>query len=151
VKNSFLLIFMVVFVGCNPVRFVLRDAPSFRIVADEVIKRGYCLNDTTFVYNTDTLEVHDTTTMVYVDTAVINDTTYFWETKFETITKVRTIRDSIKSVVVDSAHVQVLRRQLNDAVKLRDVSMSEMKGLRRMLYLIGGGALMFFLLLFKLK
>jgi hypothetical protein len=140
-----------VLIGCNPVRFVLRDQPSFRIVADEVIKRGYCLNDTTFVYNTDTLEVHDTTTMVYVDTAVINDTTYFWETKFQTISKTRTIRDSIKSVVIDSAQVQVLRRQLNDAVKLRDVSMSEMKGLRRMLYLIGGGALMFFLLLFKLK
>ena len=142
---------MVVVVGCNPVRFVLRDAPSFRIVADEVIKRGYCLNDTTFVYNTDTLEVHDTTTMVFVDTTVVNDTTYFWETKFQTITKLRTIRDSIKSVVIDSAQVQVLRRQLNDAVKLREVAMSEMKGLRKMIYLIGGGALMFFLLLFKLK
>lgn len=150
-KNSVLLIVMVLFFGCNPVRFVLRDAPSFRIVADEVIKRGYCLNDTTFVYNTDTLEVHDTTTMVYVDTAVVNDTTYFWETKFQTITKTKTIRDSIKSIVIDSAQVQLLRRQLNDAVKLREVAMSEMKGLRKIIYLIGGGALMFFLLLFKLK
>jgi hypothetical protein len=140
-----------VLVGCNPVRFVLRDAPSFRIVADEVIKRGYCLNDTTYVYNTDTLEVHDTTTMVYVDTAVVNDTTYFWETKFQTITKVKTIRDSIKSVVIDSAQVQVLRRQLNDAVNLRDSAIKDMKGLRKMIYLICGGALMFFLLLFKLK
>jgi hypothetical protein len=89
--------------------------------------------------------------MVYVDTAVINDTTYFWETKFQTITKTKTIRDSIKSVVIDSAHVQVLRRQLNDAVKLREVAISEMKGLRKIIYLIGGGALVFFLLLFKLK
>ena len=150
-RNNVLLIVMVLFVGCNPVRFVLRDAPSFRIVADEVIKRGYCINDTTFVYNTDTLEVHDTTTMVYVDTTVVNDTTYFWETKFQTITKVKTIRDSIKSVVIDSAQVQVLRRQLNDAVYLRDSAIKDMKGLRKMIYLIGGGALVFFLLLFKLK
>ncbi len=103
------------------------------------------------MYNTDTLEVHDTTTMVYVDTAVVNDTTYFWETKFQTITKTKTIRDSIKSVVVDSAQVQVLRRQLNDAVYLRDSAIKDMKGLRKMIYLICGGALMFFLLLFKLK
>lgn len=103
------------------------------------------------MYNTDTLEVHDTTTMVYVDTAVVNDTTYFWETKFQTITKTKTIRDSIKSVVIDSAQVQVLRSQLNDAVYLRDSAIKDMKGLRKIIYLIGGGALMFFLLLFKLK
>ncbi len=142
---------MVVVVGCNPVRFVLRDAPSFRIVADEVIKRGYCLNDTTYIYNTDTLEIHDTTTMVYVDTAVINDTTYLWETKFQTITKLRTIRDSIKSVVVDSAQVQVLRKNLKDTENKLSAALNDQKGLKRMIYFIGGGALMFFLLLFKLK
>jgi hypothetical protein len=142
---------MVVVVGCNPVRFVLRDAPSFRIVADEVIKRGYCLNDTTYIYNTDTLEIHDTTTMVYVDTAVINDTTYFWETKFQTITKLRTIRDSIKYVVVDSAHVQVLRKNLKDTENKLSAALNDQKGLKRMIYFIGGGAFMFFLLLFKLK
>jgi len=142
---------MVLFVGCNPVRFVLRDAPSFRIVADEVIKRGYCINDTTYIHSTNTLEVHDTTTMVYVDTAVVNDTTYFWETKFQTITKVKTIRDSIKSIVIDSAQVKVLRKELNNAVFLRDAAMKDMKGLRKMIYIIGGGAFAFFLLLFKFK
>jgi len=150
VKNSVLLIVMVL-VGCNPVRFVLRDAPSFRIVADEVIKRGYCLNDTSYIFSTDTLEITDTLTMVYVDTAVINDTTFFWETKFHTITNTKTIRDSIKSVVIDSAQVQVLRRQLNDAVILRDSALKDMKGLRKMIYLIGGAAFVFFLVLFKLK
>jgi hypothetical protein len=150
VKNSVLLIVMVL-VGCNPVRFVLRDAPSFRIVADEVIKRGYCLNDTTFVYNTDTLEIHDTTTMVYVDTAVINDTTYLWETKFHTITKTRTIRDSIKSVVIDSAQVKVLRKNLKDTEIKLNAALKDQKGLKRILLLLGGGSLLFFLLLFKLK
>jgi hypothetical protein len=150
VKNSVLLIVMVL-IGCNPVRFVLRDSSSFQKVADEVIKRGYCLNDTTIIRSTDTLEVHDTTTMVYVDTAVINDTTFFWETKFQTITKTRTIRDSIKSVVVDSAQVKVLRRNLQDTeIKLND-ALNDQKGLKRIMLLMGGGALLFFLLLFKLK
>jgi len=140
-----------VLVGCNPVRFVLRDAPSFRIVADEVIKRGYCLNDTTYIHSTDTLEITDTLTMVYVDTAVVNDTTYFWETKFETITKTRTIRDSIKSVVIDSAQVKVLRRHLQDSETKLKAALSDQKILKRIMFFMGGGALIFFLLLFKLK
>jgi hypothetical protein len=140
-----------VLVGCNPVRFVLRDAPSFRIVADEVIKRGYCLNDTTYIHSTDTLEITDTLTMVYIDTAVVNDTTYFWETKFETITKTRTIRDSIKSVVIDSAQVKVLRRHLQDSETKLSAALKDQKVLKRIMIFIGGGALIFFLLLFKLK
>jgi len=140
-----------VLVGCNPVRFVLRDAPSFRIVADEVIKRGYCLNDTSYIYSTDTLEITDTLTMVYIDTAVVNDTTYFWETKFETITKTKTIRDSIKSVVIDSAQVKVLRRHLQDSETKLKAALGDQKVLKRIMIFMGGGALIFFLLLFKLK
>jgi len=150
-KNSFLIVVVMVLVGCNPVRFVLRDAPSFRIVADEVIKRGYCLNDTTYIHSTDTLEITDTLTMVYVDTAVVNDTTYFWETKFETITKTKTIRDSIKSVVIDSAQVKVLRRHLQDSENKLSAALKDQKILKRIMFFMGGGALIFFLLLFKLK
>ena len=149
-KNSLLIVVMVL-VGCNPVRFVLRDAPSFRIVADEVIKRGYCLNDTTYIHSTDTLEITDTLTMVYVDTAVVNDTTYFWETKFQTITKTKTIRDSIKSVVIDSAQVKVLRRHLQDSETKLSAALKDQKVLKRIIFFMGGGALIFFLLLFKLK
>jgi hypothetical protein len=150
-KNSFLIVVVMVLVGCNPVRFVLRDAPSFRIVADEVIKRGYCLNDTTYIHSTDTLEITDTLTLVYVDTAVVNDTTYLWETKFHTITKTRTIRDSIKSVVIDSAQVKVLRRHLQDSETKLKAALGDQKILKRIMFFMGGGALIFFLLLFKLK
>jgi len=116
-----------------------------------VIKRGYCLNDTTYIHSSDTLEVHDTTTMVYVDTAVVNDTTYFWETKFQTITKTKTIRDSIKSVVIDSAQVKVLRRNLQESETKLSAALKDQKGLKRIMLLMGGGSLLFFLLLFKLK
>jgi hypothetical protein len=150
VKNSVLLIVMVL-IGCNPVRFVLRDSSSFKKVADEVIKRGYCLNDTTYIHSSDTLEVHDTTTMVFVDTTIVNDTTYLWETKFHTVTKTRTIRDSIKSVVIDSAQVKVLRKNLQDTEIKLNAALNDQKGLKRIMLFMGGGALLFFILLFKLK
>jgi len=145
------VLILLIFVSCNPVKLVLKDPVKFEVVADEMIKRGYCLNDTIYQHSSDTLEVHDTTTMVLVDTTVINDTTYLWETKFQTITKVRTIRDSIKAVVIDSAQVQVLRKQLAAANGLKDAAVKDMKGLRKILQIGAAAAAVFFLLLFKLK
>jgi hypothetical protein len=145
------VLILLIFVSCNPVRQVLKDPVKFEAVADEMIKRGYCLNDTIYQHSTDTLEVHDTTTMVLVDTTIINDTTYFWETKFQTITKVRTIRDSIKSVVIDSSQVQVLRKQLAAANGLKEAAVKDMKGLRKILQIGAAACAVFFLLLFKLK
>jgi hypothetical protein len=145
------VLILLIFVSCNPVKLVLKDPVKFEAVADEMIKRGYCLNDTIYQHSSDTLEVHDTTTMVLVDTTVINDTTYLWETKFQTITKVRTIRDSIKAVVIDSAQVMVLRKQLAAANGLKDAAVKDMKGLRKILQIGAAAAAVFFLLLFKLK
>jgi len=146
-----IILLLILFGSCNPVKQVLGDNKKFEVVAAEVIKRGYCLNDTTIIRKTDTLEVHDTTTIVYVDTAVINDTTYLWETKFHTVTKIRTIRDSIKMVLVDSARIKVLTKELNDAKTMEKLALGDMKKLQRIVYFIGGGALLFFLLLFKIK
>jgi hypothetical protein len=145
------VLILLIFVSCNPVKLVLKDSVKFEAVADEMIKRGYCLNDTIYQHSSDTIEVHDTTTMVLVDTTVINDTTYLWETKFQTITKVRTIRDSIKAVVIDSAQVMVLRKQLAAANGLKDAAVKDMKGLRKILQIGAAAAAVFFLLLFKLK
>jgi hypothetical protein len=145
------VLILLVLVSCNPVKLVLKDPVKFEVVADEMVKRGYCLNDTIYQHSSDTLEVHDTTTMVLVDTTVINDTTYLWETKFQTITKVRTIRDSIKAVVIDSAQVMVLRKQLAAANVLKEAAVKDMKGLRKILQIGAAAAAVFFLLLFKLK
>jgi len=146
-----IILLLIIFGSCNPVKQVLGDNKKFEVVAAEAIKRGYCECDTLYKFKTDTLEVHDTTTFVYVDTAVINDTTYLWETKFHTITKVRTIRDSVKLVLVDSARIKVLTKELSDAKTKEKLALQDMKSLREMVYLIGAGALAFFLLLFKLK
>ena len=145
------LFFLLIFASCNPIKQVLKNPARFEVIKDEVIKRGYCANDTLFIFKSDTTEVHDTTTLVYVDTATIRDSVYFWETKFQTITKVRTIRDSVKSVVIDSALVQALRKEMDTAKSREDVAMKDVKRLRKMLQLGAAGALIFFLLLFKLK
>jgi len=146
-----IILLLIFFGSCNPIKQVLGDNKKFEVVAAEVIKRGYCECDTLYKFKSDTLEVHDTTTMVYVDTTVINDTTYLWETKFHTVTKVRTIRDSVKMIVIDSARIKVLTKELSDAKSMEKLALSDMKKLQRMVYLIGAGALLFFLLLFKLK
>jgi hypothetical protein len=81
----------------------------------------------------------------------VNDTTYLWETKFHTVTKTRTIRDSIKSIVIDSAQVKVLRRHLEDTETKLSAALKDQKGLKKIMFFMGGGSLLFFLLLFKLK
>lgn len=129
--------------SCNPIKKVLNDPAKFAIVKDTVLARGYCVNDTSFVYISDTLEVTDTLYEVMTDTLVINDSLVFWDTKYKTIFKTRTIRDSIKSVVVDSAQVQVLRKEL--AVAKED------KKWKKMFFWAIASAIAFFLLLFRLK
>lgn len=145
------LVLLILVSSCNPVKQVLNNPARFEVIKDEVIKRGYCINDTLLIFKTDTTEVHDTTTMVYVDTATIRDSVYFWETKFQTITKTRTIRDSVKSVVIDSALVQVIRKQRDTALNREQVAIKDSKRLSNILKFGAAGALIFFLLLFKLK
>lgn len=145
------MVLLILASSCNPTKQVLNNPARFEVIKDEVIKRGYCINDTLLIFKTDTTEVHDTTTMVYVDTATIRDSVYFWETKFQTVTKTRTIRDSVKSVIVDSALVQVLRKERNLAINREQIAINDMKKLRKLLQFGAAGALIFFLLLFKLK
>jgi hypothetical protein len=53
--------------------------------------------------------------------------------------------------VIDSAQVKVLRRHLQDTETKLSAALKDQKVLKRIMILMGGGALIFFLLLFKLK
>jgi len=57
------VIILVSAISCNPVRQVLRDQVKFDQVAEEVIRRGYCANDTTVI-----TELKDT--VIYKDSLV---------------------------------------------------------------------------------
>jgi hypothetical protein len=100
--------------GCNPIKRVLSNQAKRDQMAAEIIKLGYCINDTTIV------EIHDTTMttdtidvpVIFTDTLIRNDTVFFWETKYFDIVKTKVVTQKIDRVIVDSAKVQVLTREL---------------------------------------
>jgi hypothetical protein len=108
IKISFLLILLV---GCNPVKRVLKNQEMLEEVAKVVVKGGWCANDTTFVVKSDTLVEVDTLVRIdtLTDTYVLNDTTYITKWKTRDITKSITIHDTIKSFIVDNARVRLLQ------------------------------------------
>jgi len=107
-KISLLLILLV---GCNPVKQVLKNQEMLEEVAKVVVKGGWCANDTTFITKSDTLVEVDTLVRIdtLTDTYVLNDTTYITKWKTRDITKSITIHDTIKSFIVDNARVRLLQ------------------------------------------
>jgi len=105
-----LLLLTLLFISCNPVKQVLSDKQKLDEVAKEVVKMGYCANDTTIIVKSDTLIEVDTLTILedkpFIE--IINDTVYVTKWKTNNITKTLTIHDTIKSVVVDNARVKIL-------------------------------------------
>ena len=120
-----LLIFLF---ACNPVKQVLKDKEKLDQVAEVVIKSGYCANDTTIITKSDTTIVHDTTYEIdtIIDLHLKTDTQYVKLPK-KIITRTITIRDTIKSVVVDNARVLLLEKELT---KYKD-SLNEYKALAK--------------------
>ena len=109
-----ILIIALIFISCNPVKKVLRDREMFDEVAKEVVKAGYCANDTIIITKSDTTIQVDTLTLIdkEFEVKVYNDTTYItqWQTKY--VNKNVIIRDTVKSVVVDNARIKLLQEDL---------------------------------------
>ena len=105
------LLLLMLFIGCNPVKQVLRDQEKLEEVAKVVVKGGWCANDTTFITKSDTLVDVDTLVRIdtLTDTYVLNDTTYITKWKTRDIIKSITIHDTIKSFIVDNARVRLLQ------------------------------------------
>lgn len=129
------LLLIVLLIGCNPVKQVLRDQEKLEEVAKVVIKGGWCANDTTFIVKSDTIIDVDTLFEVKTDIEVetINDTTYVTKWKTNTITKTLTIHDTLKSYIVDNAHVRLLQ---TDSARLSyELNEWEGKAKRRQLWI----------------
>ena len=109
----FLFLILLLF-SCNPVKQVLRDQNKLDAVAKVVVAGGYCANDTTYIVKSDTTIKVDTLvqndTTIQVETR--NDTTYLTRLKYRDIIKSITIHDTIKSVVVDNARLNLIRADL---------------------------------------
>ena len=117
-KISLLLLLLI---GCNPVKQVLRDQEKLEEVAKVVVKGGWCANDTTFITTSDTLVELDTLVRIdtLTDTYVFNDTTYITKWKTRDITKTLKIHDTVKSFIVDNARVRLLQA---DSVKFSNLA-----------------------------
>jgi hypothetical protein len=100
--------------SCNPVKQVLRDQNKLDQVAKVVVAGGYCANDTTFIVKSDTTIQVDTLiqndTTIQVETR--NDTTFLIRLKYRDIIKSITIHDTIKSVIVDNARLNLIQADL---------------------------------------
>lgn len=103
---------LILLLGCNPVKQVLKDKAKLDQVAEVVISSGYCVNDTIIKTNSDTLITYDTiiekkeifNTLLKTDTLTIPLT--------KKIVKTITIRDTITKVVTDYARINQLEAKL---------------------------------------
>ena len=131
-KISLLLILLI---GCNPVKQVLRDQEKLEEVAKVVVKGGWCANDTTFITKSDTLVKIDSFIRIdtQTDTKIINDSVYITNWKTRDIIKSITIHDTLKSFIVDNARVRLLQA---DSARLSNDSITwEGKAKRRQLWI----------------
>jgi hypothetical protein len=131
-KYIFLLILLI---GCNPVKQVLRDKDKLEQVAKVVIAGGWCANDTTFITKSDTLVAYDTLINVKleVDTQKVNEFVYITNWKTRDIIKSVTIHDTLKSYIVDNARVRLL--QTDSARLSNEVIRWEGKAKKRQLWI----------------
>lgn len=137
--------------SCNPVKQVLRDQDKLDAVARVVVAGGYCANDTTFIVKSDTTIMVDTLvqndTTIQVETR--NDTTYLTRIKTRDIIKSITIHDTIKSVVVDNARLNLIRGDL--AASKAETIQWKGKAQTRLFWLILVGSIMILLAYLKYR
>ena len=106
---AFILTLIAIMLSCNPVKQVLKDKEKLDKVAEVVVKSGYCANDTTIITKSDTTIQYDTT---YETQIQINEKTDTIRIP-KVITRTIIIRDTIKSVVVDNARINLLQQEIN--------------------------------------
>lgn len=122
-RTDYIAVFIVIVItaivalSCNPVKQILKDKAKFDLIKDEVIRLGLCANDTTIISSSDTLVKYDTTTNTELHVEVFNDTVHITKWKTKNIVKTLTIRDTIKSTIVDNSRIKLLEA---DKMKLEE-------------------------------
>lgn len=120
------ILFILLFISCNPVKQVLRDQDKLEQVAKVVVKGGWCANDTTFITKSDTIINIDTVIRIdtQIDTQKVNNSVYYTKWKTRDIVKSIIIHDTLRSYIVDNARVRLLQA---DSTHLTN-EMNEWKG-----------------------
>jgi hypothetical protein len=142
------LLILVLF-GCNPVKQVLNDKSKLDAVAKEVIRQGYCANDTLVIVKSDTIIKVDSLIEIYSDTTFINDTAYISLFKNRNFYKTLTIHDTLRSVIVDNARVNQLQADLSIISKQSEEY--KQNATHRLYWFIIACAIILFLILYKIR
>lgn len=143
-----IILVSLLFVSCNPVKQVLKDQTKFNKVAEEVIRRGYCVNDTVVetvidtLYKTDSLVINtvsftngklDTVfadgSAVYIDDQGNVSVKCPVKQQVRTVTKTETIRDrSLENILKsDIARMDSTNKALALTIRERDVTIDAVK------------------------
>lgn len=143
------ILLLILLVSCNPVKQVLNDQVKFDQVAKEVIRQGYCANDTLVIVKSDTIVKVDSLIEIRSDTTIINDTAYItlWETK--NFTKTFTIHDTLRSVIVDNARVRQLQADVEQITKQSE--QHKQNADKRLYWFIIACAVILFLIIYKMR
>ena len=131
--------------GCNPVKQVLKDKNKLDIVAVEVIRQGYCVNDTVVetrvdtLYQSDSSAINSITLYKEIDTIFTDGTTLRIDSagilsvgcpvkvQYKTVTKTETIRDkSLENILKkDIAKLDSIKKSLEYDIRERDLVVKE--------------------------
>ncbi len=128
------LLLILLLMGCNPVKQVLKDKEKLDKVAEKVIEMGMCVNDTIIKTQSDTTITYDTIIEKneVLRTILRTDTLRVPLTK--KIVKTITIRDTIQKVVVDNARINQLEAKL--AIQTEKTEEYKVKAKSRLNWLI---------------
>jgi hypothetical protein len=146
-KINTLLITAAVFIlqACSPVKKVLKDDSKFNLIAEEVIRRGYCVTDTVVETRVDTLYQSDSsvvnTLSLYkeIDTIFTDGSTLSIDSagnlsfgcpvkiQYKTVTKTETVRDKSYENILkkDIAELDSINKDLKFHIKVRDFVIDE--------------------------
>lgn len=143
------LLLLILLVSCNPVKQVLNDKAKFDQVAAEVIRQGYCANDTLLIVKSDTIVMVDSLIEVHSDTTIINDTAYvtLWNTR--NYIKTFLVHDTLRSIIVDNARVRQLQADVSNITKQSEQHKQD--ATMRLYWFIIALCVILFLIIIKLK
>ena len=127
----------------------MNDKAKFDQVAAEVIRQGYCANDTLVIVKSDTIVKVDSLIEISSDTTIINDTLYItnWETK--NFTRTFTVHDTLHSVIVDNARVRQLQTDVEQITKQSE--QHKQNADKRLYWFIIALCVILFLIIIKLR
>ena len=144
-KTLAFLLLLTILPACNPVKQVLKDKKKLDIVAIEVIRQGYCVNDTVVETRIDTLYEVDSSAVNYIKVTQSIDTTFAdgaqlvidssghvtvscpVKIQYRTVTKTETIRDkSLENILKkDIAKLDSIKQDLEFTVRERNLLIEE--------------------------